>query len=91
MIKCKGPCAGVFHYQCLGLNSLPSKEFKCEECVSNKHTCFICKSLEGDTVKCFIPSCGKYYHESCVKGWPQVHKQRQEVSVLFMWFYMFVF
>jgi len=49
IIKCKGPCCGLFHFVCLGLSAKPEneKEYKCPDCVSGVHCCFICKSATG--------------------------------------------
>ena len=49
MVRCKGQCCGYFHYSCLGFEKKPvaDKEYKCPDCVSGRHPCFICKSYEG--------------------------------------------
>lgn len=82
MIRCKGLCCGVFHLSCVGLSSMPKRDFKCKECQFRQHSCFLCKSLVGVVQRCTVPFCGKFYHEECVQKWPQVFKQRQqEVSI----------
>ncbi|XP_018025222.1 uncharacterized protein LOC108680821 isoform X2 [Hyalella azteca] len=45
MVRCKGSCCGFYHYSCLGLEVRPDndKEFKCNECLTGQHLCFICK------------------------------------------------
>ncbi|KAG7170657.1 histone-lysine N-methyltransferase Nsd1-like [Homarus americanus] len=78
MIRCKGLCCGVFHLSCLGLTAMPKRDFKCEECQTGQHPCFLCKSFVGVVQRCTVPFCGKYYHEECVQKWPQVSKQRQQ-------------
>lgn len=78
MIRCKGLCCGVFHLSCIGLSSMPKRDFKCEECQFGQHSCFICKTLVGVVQRCTVPFCGKFYHEECVQKWPQVSKQRQQ-------------
>lgn len=78
MVRCKGLCCGVFHLGCLGLASMPRRDFKCEECLTERHPCFICKSSVGPVQRCTIPFCGKFYHDACVHQWPQTSKQRQQ-------------
>lgn len=41
--------------------------FKCMVLhVAEKHSCFQCKSYEGELVRCNGPLCGKFYHMDCV-------------------------
>ena len=50
ILKCKGLCGGHFHPSCLNLESNSGKEdgtFKCTQCLTNRHVCFICKKF-GD-------------------------------------------
>lgn len=78
MIRCKGLCCGVFHLTCLGLASHPKRDFKCEECLTGLHPCFLCKSAVGTTQRCTVPYCGKFYHEQCTQQWPLMFRQRQQ-------------
>ncbi|XP_053652299.1 histone-lysine N-methyltransferase NSD3 isoform X2 [Cherax quadricarinatus] len=78
MVRCKGLCCGVFHLICLGLSSMPKRDFKCEECQTGHHMCFQCKMFGGIMQRCSVPFCGKFYHEECVQQWPQVSRQRQQ-------------
>ncbi|KAK3892537.1 hypothetical protein Pcinc_003613 [Petrolisthes cinctipes] len=78
MIRCKGLCCGVFHLSCLGLATQPKRDFKCEECLTGLHPCFVCKSSIGATQRCTVPFCGKFYHEQCTLQWPQMFRQRQQ-------------
>lgn len=60
------------------VTSAPSKDcqigdFKCDECQNDHHICFACKlSFSNDlhqvTKKCSVASCGKFYHEKCMKS-----------------------
>ena len=34
------------------------------------HTCFACKEASAETKLCATARCGKFYHESCVKKFP---------------------
>lgn len=78
MVRCKGPCCGVFHLSCLGLAAMPRMDFKCEECLTERHPCFVCKSSTQPVHRCTVPHCGKFYHDACIQRWPQVYKQRQQ-------------
>lgn len=78
MVRCKGLCCGVFHLECIGLSSHPKRDFKCEECLTGQHKCFLCKSSDGILQRCTVPFCGKFYHERCIQKWPHVSKQRQQ-------------
>ncbi len=40
---CKGPCQSSFHADCLGLDAELGSNFKCEDCTTNSHACFLCK------------------------------------------------
>lgn len=47
--------------------------FKCIDCLSGvAPACFICNEREGDRIRCTVLACGKHYHSSCLKSWPQV-------------------
>lgn len=79
IVRCKGLCCGVFHLNCLGLASMPPGDFKCEECLTERHPCFVCKVSSAQPVhRCTVPHCGKFYHDACIQRWPQVYKQRQQ-------------
>ncbi|XP_072913947.1 histone-lysine N-methyltransferase NSD3 isoform X1 [Hemitrygon akajei] len=69
LVPCEGECCRVFHLECLGLAELPNGKFTCMECSTGNHTCFSCK-LSGKVVKrCSVNSCGRFYHESCLRGY----------------------
>lgn len=78
MIRCKGVCYGIFHLNCVGLSSFPKSDFKCVECQTGNHQCFICKEDTGVRQRCTVTFCGKFYHEECVQKWPQVSKNRHQ-------------
>lgn len=65
---CSGTCLRTMHASCGGSESTNdnSDKFICQECKTGKHPCFICKSVEGDCVKCCHKNCGKYYHLACL-------------------------
>ncbi|KAJ1090786.1 hypothetical protein NDU88_003915 [Pleurodeles waltl] len=67
LISCKGECYQLFHLKCLGLNSLPDETFLCLECKTGQHTCFSCHIPDVDVKRCSVGSCGRYYHEVCVR------------------------
>jgi len=81
MLKCKGPCGLNYHKHCAGVEGVDV--FKCFQCVTGFHPCFICKSkdLPSDpiknkktTKKCSSSGCGRWYHEQCLTEtvlWPQ--------------------
>lgn len=31
------------------------------------HSCFSCKESAGELLRCYVPQCGKFYHEACVR------------------------
>jgi hypothetical protein len=72
LIDCQGPCQNSFHLDCVGLLNCDLTQlnnFKCDECSSNLHSCFICKKRPekaNKTRRCSLSSCGKYYHEECI-------------------------
>ncbi|XP_069773931.1 histone-lysine N-methyltransferase NSD3 isoform X3 [Narcine bancroftii] len=69
LVPCEGECCRVFHIECLGLAELSNGKFTCMECTTGNHTCFSCK-LSGKVVKrCSVNSCGRFYHESCLRGY----------------------
>lgn len=65
---CSGTCLRTMHAACGGSESTNnnSDNFICQECKTGKHPCFVCKSAEGDCVKCCHKNCGKYYHIGCL-------------------------
>lgn len=80
LIECQGTCQQSFHLNCVGLLAEPKEPFKCDECTSDAHSCFLCKkpsSKENNmiTKKCSQASCGRYYHEECVMGNEKFRKE----------------
>ena len=81
IIKCRGGCHNNYHLSCVNENtSTRVEDWKCNECKSGKHSCFICKNVtcketsSQPTEKCSQTGCGKYFHRSCLKNyglWPQ--------------------
>ncbi|XP_033125490.1 histone-lysine N-methyltransferase NSD2-like [Anneissia japonica] len=71
LLLCEGSCCGAFHLDCIGLSVMPTGTFKCDECISGVHSCFICKKGDDTVKRCNVSVCGKFYHESCVKTFPQ--------------------
>ncbi|XP_038070520.1 histone-lysine N-methyltransferase NSD2-like [Patiria miniata] len=67
LLLCEGGCCGAFHLDCIGLQSTPTGTFKCDECISGVHSCFVCKAGDKTVKRCHVGVCGKYYHEDCVK------------------------
>ncbi|KAJ8679977.1 hypothetical protein QAD02_015764 [Eretmocerus hayati] len=52
------------------------ENFKCSDCESGiTPPCFVCKGREDERVKCSSLFCGKYYHNKCLKMWPQCQRQ----------------
>ncbi|XP_035729731.1 histone-lysine N-methyltransferase NSD2-like isoform X1 [Vespa mandarinia] len=48
------------------------ESFKCIDCLSGvAPACFVCNEREGDRIRCSVLACGKHYHSSCLKSWPQ--------------------
>ncbi|XP_069474036.1 histone-lysine N-methyltransferase NSD3 isoform X2 [Ambystoma mexicanum] len=70
LISCKGECYQQFHQECLGLNLLPDEQFLCLECKTGQHACFACHVADSEVKHCSVNSCGRYYHESCVRKFP---------------------
>ncbi|XP_071947092.1 histone-lysine N-methyltransferase NSD2-like [Antedon mediterranea] len=71
LLLCEGSCCGAFHLDCIGLGVMPTGTFKCDECISGVHCCFICKKGDDTVKRCNVSVCGKFYHELCVKTFPQ--------------------
>uniref|UniRef100_A0A7M4DYU9 Histone-lysine N-methyltransferase NSD3 n=1 Tax=Crocodylus porosus TaxID=8502 RepID=A0A7M4DYU9_CROPO len=67
LVSCEGECCSVFHMECLGLTSIPDGKFVCTECKNGEHTCFSCKIPGKDVKRCSVSTCGKFYHEACVR------------------------
>lgn len=67
---CSGTCLRTMHAACGGSESTNnnSDNFICQECKTGKHPCFVCKSAEGECVKCSHKNCGKYYHIACLNA-----------------------
>lgn len=65
---CSGTCLRTMHAGCGGSESTNnnSDNFICQECKTGKHPCFVCKSSDGNCVKCCHKNCGKYYHIACL-------------------------
>ncbi|XP_015183838.1 PREDICTED: histone-lysine N-methyltransferase NSD2 isoform X1 [Polistes dominula] len=48
------------------------ESFKCIDCLSGvAPACFVCNEREGDRIRCSVLACGKHYHTSCLRSWPQ--------------------
>uniref|UniRef100_A0A8D2NVH7 Histone-lysine N-methyltransferase NSD3 n=1 Tax=Zosterops lateralis melanops TaxID=1220523 RepID=A0A8D2NVH7_ZOSLA len=67
LLACEGECCSMFHLECLGLKAMPEEKFICTECKNGEHTCFSCKLPGKDVKRCSVSTCGKFYHESCVR------------------------
>ncbi|XP_071883300.1 histone-lysine N-methyltransferase NSD3 isoform X4 [Anas platyrhynchos] len=67
LVSCEGECCSVFHMECLGLKAMPEEKFFCTECKNGEHTCFSCKLPGKDVKRCSVNTCGKFYHEACVR------------------------
>ncbi|KFP83743.1 Histone-lysine N-methyltransferase NSD3, partial [Acanthisitta chloris] len=67
LVACEGECCSVFHLECLGLKAVPEEKFICTECKNGEHTCFSCKLPGKDVKRCSVSTCGKFYHEACVR------------------------
>ncbi|XP_015369932.1 PREDICTED: histone-lysine N-methyltransferase, H3 lysine-36 and H4 lysine-20 specific-like [Diuraphis noxia] len=53
---------------------LDNLKYMCSLCKANKTNCFVCGLViddSGQKIVCKISSCGKYFHENCLKDWPQ--------------------
>ncbi|XP_040202163.1 histone-lysine N-methyltransferase NSD3 isoform X5 [Rana temporaria] len=67
LVACNGDCSRLFHLECLGMDALPDGKFICMECKTGLHTCFSCKIPSTSIKRCSVPSCGKFFHESCAR------------------------
>ncbi|XP_048186238.1 histone-lysine N-methyltransferase NSD3 isoform X3 [Perognathus longimembris pacificus] len=70
LTPCEGECCRHFHLECLGLTSLPDGKFICTECSTGEHPCFSCKVSGKEVKRCSVGTCGKFYHEACVRKFP---------------------
>lgn len=68
LMTCSGVCFSSFHPDCLGLSTAPERFF-CDECQTGNHSCFLCKET-GTLRKCSSCSCGKFYHDECIRKLP---------------------
>ena len=66
IVKCRGGCHNTYHLGCLGEENVAKlEEWKCKECRTGQHPCFICKTAEtkdetlGSIEKCSQAGCGK--------------------------------
>ncbi|XP_035219431.1 histone-lysine N-methyltransferase NSD2-like, partial [Stegodyphus dumicola] len=72
---CTGSCNKAFHKDCLGLLCVP-QGFKCPDCDLDEHSCFVCKSPDGDFMKCSLSKCGRSYHEKCLSRYDCGNKEK---------------
>lgn len=49
----------------------PEKDWKCKDCTQGENPCFVCNSRSGSRQKCCVGYCGKFYHQKCLKYYPQ--------------------
>ncbi len=70
LIDCQGLCLESFHLDCIGLIHEPKDGYKCQGCTTGLHKCFACNkesTIDNMAKKCSSASCGRYYHDDCVK------------------------
>ena len=48
--------------------------------ISGKHTCFVCKSSEGEVKQCRVSHCGKFYHLACISAYPHARIENNSIS-----------
>ena len=48
--------------------------------VAGKHTCFVCKSSEGEVKQCRVAHCGKFYHVACISKYPHARIENNSIS-----------
>lgn len=54
--------------------------FICNNCIAEKMpNCFVCSKDDGEIVRCDEKQCGRAYHLSCLKYWPQ-HKRNYSAN-----------
>ncbi|XP_069833394.1 histone-lysine N-methyltransferase NSD2 [Dendropsophus ebraccatus] len=70
LLLCEGLCCSAFHLSCVGRTEKPNGPFQCQECTSGIHSCFVCKQKDTDVKRCSASHCGKFYHESCLRQYP---------------------
>ncbi|XP_032240529.1 histone-lysine N-methyltransferase NSD2 isoform X2 [Nematostella vectensis] len=63
-----GDCNSAYHPDCIGLSTAPKGKFKCDECTSGVHSCFVCRQT-GDVKACSQPLCSKFYHKECLQSY----------------------
>ncbi|XP_076830304.1 histone-lysine N-methyltransferase NSD2 [Brachyhypopomus gauderio] len=66
LVTCEGQCYGSYHLQCLGTDR-PTDKVLCAACHTGEHVCFTCKQAGGEVKRCSMPSCGRFYHEACLR------------------------
>lgn len=57
----------------------------CPDCAQNKQpVCYVCKSSDGTELRCTDKSCGRQFHERCLRYWPQnkINYQSETVQQL---------
>ena len=68
-VQCDGVCYRTYHKQCIGKKSdnyEVAADWKCAECTSGKHECFVCNVHTSDVVPCSEKGCGRFYHKDCL-------------------------
>lgn len=80
-VECAGFCKSTYHSDCIGNFDAG---YKCEECTTGKHTCFVCsKTLtdSGDTSKkCAHTKCGRFFHDECAKNNDRFRQETTTIS-----------
>ena len=69
LVLCEGSCNRPFHLICVGLQKVPSQDWKCADCMAARHVCSICQEYGMDFLDvfpCKKKGCGLFYHESCL-------------------------
>ena len=85
LILCDGPCLKSWHLGCMGSKdpSVFPDTWKCDDCESEKHQCYICDDYgrdNKDVFKCLDRKCGLYFHYSCLTQLDVEYKIIQEPS-----------
>jgi len=75
VIACQVSPAFQLNYKLLNLES-------CFFYFADQHSCFICKSNDGNRERCSISSCGKFYHRECLRSslWPQARFSETQIT-----------
>ncbi|KAK6622259.1 hypothetical protein RUM44_002066 [Polyplax serrata] len=47
------------------------QDWRCTDCQRGENPCFVCNSKSGNRQRCCIGYCGKFYHQKCLKLFPQ--------------------